>query len=75
MENLEAIKQKLAGRNYMVTIPAGASHISVMGYNKKYFNAKQAKAATIAAELRSQGFRVVIAKAGDGYFDFYVYAN
>ncbi len=56
---------------YMVTIPANAIHICVMGKNGKYFNAKNKAANTITSELNRIGVLAWNTQSVDGYYDFY----
>jgi hypothetical protein len=71
--NLNELKQKLENTRYKVSAPAGANFLFVSGYGKKYFKAKKAKAKTIEAELKAQGYNVQTKLHIDGYFDFIVH--
>ena len=68
MSNIEKLKKL----GYMVTIPANANKIVVLGQNGKYFKAKQIKANGITYTLNMLGFLCWNLKAPDGYYDFFV---
>lgn len=70
--SLDELNKKLQKLGYNSTIPAGSNKIVVMGMGKKFFAAKKAKALSILANLKSQGFNAEMKLDPDGYYDFLV---
>ncbi len=73
--SLQELKLELQEKGYIVNIPSNSKRIVVMGYGKRYFNAKKAKAVSITTDLILQGYNVKTVKEIDGYYDFYVYLS
>ncbi len=71
--DLSKIQEKLQKYGYHTTIPSGASFVFVIGIGKGYFKAKKAKAESILATLKQQGFNASMTKHYDGYYDFKVH--
>ncbi len=66
------LMERLKALNYHVTIPTGDDKIHIMGMNKGYFAAKEAKAKTITSQLIAHNFQAYCQKSYDGYWDIYV---
>lgn len=63
------IETNLILKGYMLSRPYGNDYIYISGHNRKYFNAKEAKAKAIIANLNALGYEAHSTKATDGYQD------
>jgi hypothetical protein len=68
---LQETKDFLTSKGYIVTIPANAVSVKVMGFDGKYFKAKNKAANTITHELNLTGVLSWNLKDRDGYHNFF----